>query len=161
VSKTFLGGQRKTGGKLKEIFKEMDENVKNLEFEEEAVIPDPQNSLFPPWRLIQIGAWFGLLTGLLEGFYLFGWRNYFKGYRIFLSHHVLWMAPITEMVLFILMGGLLALLFWQIPRLISIRICIFFFALFSFLGVLLIFPQLDTHRYRLAKGHEVNARNHQ
>ena len=121
--------------------------------EEEKKAKPTQQMTISVLRILYIAGWFGLFTGLLEAFYLVGWRQLIGRNRINLSQHVLWMAPVTELVIFVLLGSILALLVWQFPRLFTLRIFYFILAFVSFLALLLIVPQLNIYaKYLLAIG---------
>ena len=121
--------------------------------EEEKKAKPTQQMTLSVFRILYIAGWFGLFTGLLEAFYLVGWRQLVGRNRINLSQHVLWMAPVTELVIFIFLGSILALLIWQFPRLLTLRVFYFILAFVSFLALLLIVPQLNIYaKYLLAIG---------
>ena len=117
----------------------------NFSEEVDAISPDQQTESFPPLKLMFIAGWFGLITGLLEAFFLIGWRHFVKESPITVSLHALWMAPVAEMIIFILLACVPAFLYWQFPRLFTLRIVYFFFALFFFVALFLLFPQLNIY----------------
>lgn len=135
----------------------MKQEVEKSAQEEKAKL-DRQPMLFSPMKIIFIAAWLGLLTGLAESVFLVGWRQYFRQSVVNLSPHALWMAPVIEMFIFILLGALLALLAWFLPRFFKIQTVSFFLGLLSFLALLLLFPQIHIYvKWILAAGLAVQA----
>jgi len=95
-----------------------------------------------PIRVLLIAACFGLLTGLAEALFLVVYRQQLRHNIINQSRDLLWMAPVAELLIFSLVGGLMALGVWLMPRLISVRVVGFTFAFLSFVGLLFLFPRL-------------------
>jgi arylsulfatase A-like enzyme len=88
-------------------------------------------------RLLLLAACFGLITGLIEGFGL----QAFHGFQWFVlnsripegvSIEILWISPLVNLVFFLFVGLLLALLGRFAPRLPILRVALF---LFSFMAV--------------------------
>jgi len=89
-------------------------------------------------RLLLLAACFGLITGLIEGFGL----QAFHGFQWFVlnsripegvSIEILWISPLVNLVFFLFVGLLLAILGRFAPRLPILRVALF---LFSFMAVL-------------------------
>jgi arylsulfatase A-like enzyme len=89
-------------------------------------------------RLMLLAACFGLITGIIEGFGL----QAFHGFEWFalnsripegVSIEILWISPLVNLVLFLFLGLLLAILARLLPRLPWLRVALF---LFSFMAVL-------------------------
>jgi arylsulfatase A-like enzyme len=57
-------------------------------------------------RLVRWAIWFGILTGYLELLNL-GFRRYAVGSLILLGRHTLWMAPLADAALFLVLGAAL------------------------------------------------------
>ncbi len=86
--------------------------------------------------LFLLAAWFGLITGLVEGAEMFGfqrlgWLN-FTVAELNVSREILWIAPIFDLALFLVIGGVLAIAAAVIPRLSAAKVSLF---LFSFLAL--------------------------
>ncbi|HSZ01470.1 MAG TPA: sulfatase [Terriglobales bacterium] len=88
-------------------------------------------------RLLLLAASFGLITGLVEGFGL----QAFHGFQWFVlnsripegvSIEILWISPLVNLVFFLFVGLLLAILGRFAPRLPILRVALF---LFSFMAV--------------------------
>jgi arylsulfatase A-like enzyme len=88
-------------------------------------------------RLLLLAGCFGLITGLIEGFGL----QAFHGFEWFglnsripegVSIEILWISPIVNLVFFLFLGFILAILGRLAPRLPVLRITLF---LFSFMAV--------------------------
>ena len=106
---------------------------------------DQQTDSFSPLKILLAAVWFGLLTGLAEAIFRVSVKYFFPEIVVRLNSHILWMAPLMEMIIFILLGGILALLSWQFPRLFTNRVVYSFLAFFSFLALLLPLPQLHLY----------------
>ncbi|MEZ5428823.1 MAG: sulfatase [Pyrinomonadaceae bacterium] len=119
-------------GQMAQASAEMDEKPKT----------ELRTDSFSPWEIILIAGWFGLLTGLAESVFLIGITQFVLEIGVNLSREALWMAPLTEMVIFLLVGAILALLFKFVPRLFSLRLICFLLALLSSWALFLLLPQL-------------------
>ncbi len=97
-----------------------------------------------PTRLLLLAVWFALLTGFVEVL-LLSVKKFFLHQMIFLSPHVVWMAPLGDVFLFTVPGLILFLGAWRWPRFVSLRIVIFIFAFLSFLGLLFMWSRM--HHY--------------
>lgn len=94
--------------------------------------------------ILLYSAWFGLLTGLVEGLLLFVLRRYelLKGQITYLGSgwEVLWVAPLFDFLLFFIVGVFLALFAQFIPQMWAKRLSLFAFSFllaFSWLGTCL------------------------
>ena len=94
--------------------------------------------------ILIIALWFGLVTGLGEVF-IRTFQKFVLGEFIYLSPHVTWMAPLADTLLFVFAGGILLLITRRWPKLVSLRIATFVFAVMTFLGPLLWYPKV--HHY--------------
>ncbi|HWP48980.1 MAG TPA: sulfatase [Candidatus Limnocylindrales bacterium] len=106
--------------------------------EKKSVLSTPS---IAPGKLLLLAAWFALATGLGE-ISIRAVQKFFLHQRIYVSPQVVWMAPLADLVLFLLSGSILLLVarFW--PRATSPKIVVFIFALLGFSGPLLWFPKL-------------------
>ena len=123
----------------------MKQKLDNFSGEVDTISPDQQTEFFPQLKLLFVAGWFGLLIGLLEAFYLIGWRHFIRESPISVSLHALWMAPLAEMIILIVLACVPTFFYWQFPRLFTLRVVYFFFALFSFVALFLLFPQLNIY----------------
>jgi arylsulfatase A-like enzyme len=94
-----------------------------------------------PARLLLMAAWFGLSTGLGE-VSLRAVQWFILNQRTFVSPHVVWMAPLADLLFFAISGLILFLIARRWPALVSLRIAVFIFAFLAFLGPLLWYPRL-------------------
>jgi arylsulfatase A-like enzyme len=88
-----------------------------------------------------IASWFGLLTGLIEVAILVSGKLFFHK-LLLMSPHVVWMAPLTDLILFGIIGIVLFLV-QRWLRIVSEPVIIFIFAFLSFLGLGLMFTWLQ------------------
>jgi arylsulfatase A-like enzyme len=94
--------------------------------------------------ILRYAAWFGILTGLVEGLLLFTLSRFemLKGQITYLGSgwQVLWVAPIFDLLLFLAAGLVLAVLTQFIPQVWAKRLSLFVFAFmmaFSWVGTYL------------------------
>lgn len=94
--------------------------------------------------ILRYAVWFGILTGLVEGVLLYVLRSFelLKGQITYLGSgwQVLWIAPIFDLLLFLLAGLALAVLAQFIPQVWAKRMALFTFSFlmaFSWFGVFL------------------------
>jgi arylsulfatase A-like enzyme len=101
----------------------------------------PSTTSIAPGKLLLFAAWFALATGLGE-ISIRAVQKFFFRQWIYVSSQIVWMAPLADLVLFLLAGFILLLVarFW--PGVASSKIVVFIFAFLSFSGPLLWFPQL-------------------
>jgi arylsulfatase A-like enzyme len=99
-------------------------------------------------QLLILAVWFGLLTGFAEvslltvrKFFL----HQFKGFFVEFNPHVVWMAPLSDLVLLTIVGLVLcaAGLLW--PKLISLRVAGVVCAFLTFLSLLLTIRSLHLY----------------
>jgi arylsulfatase A-like enzyme len=91
-----------------------------------------------------LAAWFGLLTGLGE-LAVFGLQKFLLHQLIWFGRHIVWMAPLANLCLFVGLGLLVALLQRFFPRLISLRNVIAVFSLLSVLSWALLIPDIKMY----------------
>jgi arylsulfatase A-like enzyme len=86
--------------------------------------------------MLLLSAWAGLVTGYVEGagllaFQNFGWMNWTMGlFPVGLP--ILWVSPAFDLILFLVVGVLLAVGGRLAPRFVSLRVAAFVFALLAF-----------------------------
>ncbi len=110
-------------------------------YEEEHTAPPVHEK---PIRILLIAVWFALVTGFIE-VSLRAVQKFFLHQRVFVSPHIVWMAPLADVFVFVIPGFILSVVAWHWPRLISLRLATFIFAFLGFLGPLIMYPRL--HRY--------------
>src|SRR4029077_7275191 len=71
-----------------------------------------------------VAAWFGIVTGLLEGvgllvFQRINWARWAA--TIHVSEPIIWISALTDLVFFLLVAALIAALAWVIRRLPPLR----------------------------------------
>lgn len=96
-------------------------------------------------RILVLATWFGLLTGLAEALFRVVWQQLIRHHLIWVSRDVLWMAPVSDLIIFLLGGSCLALLAWPLRRVITLRVVTFVLALLSFMALLQLLPQLHPY----------------
>jgi arylsulfatase A-like enzyme len=94
--------------------------------------------------LLLLAVWFGLVTGLAE-VSIRAVQKFFLGQIIHLSPHVVWMAPLADLILFAITGVILYLGARCWPRLGSLYVSTFIFSFLGFLGPLLWAPRLHLY----------------
>jgi arylsulfatase A-like enzyme len=72
-------------------------------------------------RILSRALWFGLLAGVVEGIVPLVQKLVFGRMRIHASPHLVWMAPLAEAMLFLLVGLGLALVVRLLPRRLADR----------------------------------------
>lgn len=94
--------------------------------------------------ILRYAAWFGILTGLVEGILLFTLSHFelLKGQITYLGSgwEVLWVAPIFDLLLFFVVGVFLALFAQFLPQMWAKRLSLFAFSfllVFSWVGTYL------------------------
>lgn len=101
-----------------------------------------QQNTLPPGKLILLAAFFGLFTGLIE-IPLLGVQKLLSARALFLGPRVIWMAPVTDLLLFAAVGLLLLVLSRRWPALSSVRCVVTVFSFLALLSWLLIFPRVQ------------------
>ncbi len=109
-------------------------------------IPEPENGArtprrAEPVRILRMAVWFGLLVGLLE-VAVMGMQKLLFHEVLHVARDFVWMTPVAELLLFLLIGGLLAPVSLRWPRLASRRTAAFVFAMLTILGLFLFYPKL-------------------
>jgi arylsulfatase A-like enzyme len=96
-------------------------------------------------RIVAMGAWFGLLTGCVE-VCLQGWLRFGLGRSVYFGLYIIWLSPLVNVLVFVLLGAGLYLVGQYWPKLLAARVQLSFFlllALFSW-GLLLALVKLWT-----------------
>src|SRR5215510_311422 len=88
---------------------------------------------------IHLAAWFGLLTGFSEVICL-GVRKFLLRQPIYFGLHIVWMSPLANLCLFMLLGLLLGSL-----RVTSLRVKASVMAFFGLLGCALVFEEVKVY----------------
>lgn len=88
--------------------------------------------------LILVAIWFALCASLAE-FSIWGVRKYLLDKFIHVSPHVVWLNPSVNICIYVLAGLILLLIARRWPRVVSMRVATFFFALLAFSSPLLMF----------------------
>lgn len=86
-------------------------------------------------RTVSIAAWFGLLTGLIEGSILFALIGV-PGFAIRVSPEILWIAPAFNLILFSSVGFIFALVSLVMPKKLDLKWAV---GLFSAITVFCLF----------------------
>ena len=94
--------------------------------------------------LIMLATWFGLITGFGELTLLITGK-YLLNHFIRFGPHVIWMAPLADLLLFIVVALFLAALGLPWPRLITLRRVSFVFVSLGFMSLLYMYSPL--HHY--------------
>jgi len=81
--------------------------------------------------IILIAMWFGLATGIIEGVIFI--ISQMLGQMVSVTHEILWIAPLSDLLVFLLAGIALAIASLIIPRLPAIDLAV---GLFAFLAIL-------------------------
>lgn len=119
---------------------------------------EPESPRSSPFGILVTAAWFGLIFGFLEGLFLVGWRHYFRDSPIGLDPNALWMAPITECLIFVVIGAVLVFLNRFLPRLVTFGFSCFVFTSIGSLAFLFLIPQIHPYaKWLLAFGIGVQA----
>ena len=100
-----------------------------------------RNSPLRAGRIILLGIWFGLVTGLLEATVL-AVRSYGLGHLIHISWHFPWMVPLADALFFLLPALVLALLGKLSPKLVPFRLVSFVFLALGLAAMLLMYPRI-------------------
>lgn len=103
--------------------------------------PSRQDTL-PAVTLVLLSACFGLLTGLIE-VPLLGIQKLLSARALYLGPRIVWMAPVTDLGLFIPVGLLLLALAWRWGRMRSARVALPFLFFLMVLSWLLIFARIQ------------------
>ena len=95
-------------------------------------------------KLLLIASWFGLLTSLTEILFL-GIKKFLLHRIIQLSPHVVWMTPLANLIIFLIIGLVFFLIAHCWKRFASLRIAVFTFTFLIFMSLLLMYKSL--HQY--------------
>lgn len=101
-------------------------------------------SSVPMASLLLLAAWFGLLTGFGEVSLLAAKKLFLQQFIRF-GPHVIWMAPLSDLLLFIVPGLVLSLIAWRWPKSISLRTACLLFAFLGFLSLLFMYSKLHLY----------------
>jgi len=113
----------------------LDSPAPTISNEEVELSFSPRQSEPSIWLILKLATWFGLVTGLVEGaglllFQRINWKDW--GLSVHVSAEILWIAPICDFLLFLLLGLGLGLVAYLAPRLRSPRFGVFLFSLLMF-----------------------------
>ncbi len=101
---------------------------------------DPKDRLSVP-RVFGYAAWFALSAGILEAALLLAHRRLIHGF-IFLSPHLVWMAPLSNVFWFSILSAVMLLIGMVVPAVRSIRAIIAGCLFLATLSILLLPSQL-------------------
>jgi arylsulfatase A-like enzyme len=93
--------------------------------------PEAQANSVPASILVRIAIWFGIFTGLVEGFGLLlfqriNWKQW--GRMMHVSQEILWVSPIVDLILFLLVALAVWLVSRFFRRLPAVRVLVFLLA---------------------------------
>jgi arylsulfatase A-like enzyme len=91
--------------------------------------------------ILRLAVWFGLLSGFGELAGL-GVQKFLLHQLIYFGWHIVWMAPLANLCVFVTVGLLYRALAWRWPKLASLRKTTGLFVFLSLLSWALLFPQL-------------------
>ncbi|MDQ3698120.1 MAG: sulfatase [Gemmatimonadota bacterium] len=91
--------------------------------------------------LFVLAAWFGMLAGLGETL-LFAIKKLILNHFIDQSPWIIWMTPLADVILFLVVGLVLYVLSLRRPSLVGFREAVFVYAFLAFLALLLLSHQL-------------------
>jgi arylsulfatase A-like enzyme len=94
------------------------------------------------WQCVRLGAWFGVMLGIAEVIHS-GIRKYGSGIILKQPEHLVWMAPLSYLVLFAAIGALFALVVRVRARVITLPIAVFVLAALAMWSQMLLYPWLD------------------
>ena len=92
-------------------------------------------------NLLLVAAWFGLATGFIEVSVLLLGKVFFHKLLLF-GPRVVWMAPLADLIFFVMFGCLVVIL-QRLLKIGPLPVIIFAFAFLSFLGLTLMFGWLQ------------------
>lgn len=98
---------------------------------EPSFLPPAHETHAPASVLLMIAAWFGIFTGLFEGlglllFQRINWKQW--GRIMHVSKEILWVSPLVDLILFLLVGLAVGLVSRFFKRLPAIRVLVFLLA---------------------------------
>jgi arylsulfatase A-like enzyme len=103
-------------------------------------------------RTVLLAGSFGLTAGFVEALYLVGWHQTFRHAAAAKSLHALWMAPLAEFGLCVILGAALASLAAAWPRWFTRRVTTYVIVFAAALAVLLAVPSLQRYTQWLLAG---------
>ncbi len=95
-------------------------------------------------RILALAAWFGLLTGSGE-LVCFGIQKFLLHQLIWFGRHIVWMAPLANLCLFVLVGLVVMAVQRAFPRLVSLRNTVAFFAFLSVVSWTMLFTEIKPY----------------
>lgn len=98
----------------------------------------------PTRKLLFLAAWFGLLTGWGE-LVVFGVQKFLLHQLIWFGRHIIWMAPLANLCLFMSLGLLVVVSQRFFPRLVSPRNFVAAFTFLSVLSWVWLFPDIKAY----------------
>lgn len=109
----------------------------------EASKPQPANSrtTIGTTQIFILAAWFGALTGIGEVF-LLGIKKYLLHQFVLLGPQVLWMSPLADMMIFVLLVSPLAAVNWRKWGTISLQMILILLSSLTFLSFTLMYTPL-------------------
>lgn len=102
-------------------------------------IRDARPLLFVNWqdkliKVITIAMWFGIISGLIESYYRLIQR-YVQYIIVNRSLHLIWIVPLTLMILFLILGLIFILINLAWPRWMTFQVIIFGLSVFSLMSL--------------------------
>jgi hypothetical protein len=94
-----------------------------------------------PSQALILAAWFGMLTGIGEVI-LLGIKKYMMHRFILLGTQVIWMNPLADIGIFLLLTLPLAVINWMKPGTVSLRALIILLSFLTFLSIALMYTPL-------------------
>ncbi|MEO8199313.1 MAG: hypothetical protein ABI679_02220, partial [Gemmatimonadota bacterium] len=98
--------------------------------------------LASPGGILRLGTWMGVLTGLGELLFLAA-RKFIKHKFLFVSPDVVWMAPLSDILIFLIIGLLVLALRAAFPRQITWKTAFGGYLFLGALALLLMYPPLS------------------
>jgi arylsulfatase A-like enzyme len=110
-----------------------------------------------PSRILLLAIWYGLLTGFVEAI-LWGIKRLYLGQFIRLGPHIVWMAPLAEVILFLVPGFILYVIAMRAPEKVSDSLVHHVFGFLAFLSLLFMYYPIHPYaKVVLAAGLTVQA----
>lgn len=84
--------------------------------------------------LLSLAAWFGIVTGLVEGFGLllvqkFGWKWWAP--LVHVSEQIIWISALVDLIFFSILTSIVAVVAWLFPRVRPVRTIVFLLTTFA------------------------------
>lgn len=103
--------------------------------------PTHTKLLISPSQTLILAAWFGMLTGLGE-LILLGIKKFMMNQFILLGPQVIWMNPLADIGIFLLMTLPLVIINWRKPGVVSLRTILILLSFLTFLSFTLMYTPL-------------------